>query len=122
MNPGVAKVGRDIFKYADIVSVENAWNVSPDPSDVEPWRYLAVQGDPATSTSPDDQAPTSGTQALQRLDAFRKVHEGFWYYASEYDAVEKRPLTARLPSWFDSFAAIVRDHRAAVPCMPRRRR
>jgi hypothetical protein len=116
MNPGHTDVGTDIFNYADIVSVENKWSSTLLPTGIDPWRWLAVQGDPSTSTLPDDQAPTTGQMALDRLDYFRRPDRGgFWYYASEYDAVNKKPLTAKLPSWFDTFATAVKG-RANVTC------
>jgi hypothetical protein len=116
MNPGIASVDQSIFQWADIVSVENKWSSTLSPSGVDAWRWLAVQGDPGISLLQDDQAPTSGTEALARLDSFRNDHHGWWYYASEYDSVNHKPLATQLPSWFDSFATAVRDQRGAVSC------
>jgi hypothetical protein len=102
-NPGNIPQTDSLFNAADIVSVENKYNL-PLPSfpGIESWRWLAVQGDPA------DQAATSLADAQSRLNTFRG-NGGFWYYSSHPHW--------QLPSWFDPFATWVKGL-TSVACAP----
>lgn len=84
VNPGMSEESVcSMFKYADIVSVENKWNRKvPDCSgmNIASWRWLSVQGDPAgEDDNPDSATPSDFETAKDRLDKFRKFG-GFWYY------------------------------------------
>lgn len=81
-NPGVSKVDPLLFKYADIVCVENMFYETPTAIDengtvteFDPWRWLSVQGDPAT----DGVACLD--EAKGRMDFFRSIG-GFWYFST----------------------------------------
>jgi len=81
-NSGVSTVDSFVFDYADIVCVENKYFETPRALDasgnevaIEDWRWLSVQGDPATSAS------SSLAESIGRLELFRK-HGGFWYYST----------------------------------------
>ena len=90
MNPGLVIQNKSMFDYADIVSVENRWfDPLPVWADIQPYRWLAVQGDPSGETDPQVQIPTTNEQAIARLIEFRSgKHKsgegghGFWYYSS----------------------------------------
>jgi len=52
MNPGLVPPDASMFSYADIVSVENQYAARiPSAWGIPAWRWLAVQGDPATSAA-----------------------------------------------------------------------
>jgi Spherulation-specific family 4 len=88
VNPGIAAPLASLFDSADIVSVENQYNVSVAGYGQPSWRWLAVQGDPAPGAADlaDEQA---------RFNTFRS-NGGFWYYsASPHWALE---------TWFNDFA------------------
>jgi hypothetical protein len=106
-NPGrVSGVAR-VFEAADIVSVENKYDEPLDPT-FPAWRWLAVQGDPASVAAPD------AATADGRLATFRNSSGGFWYYSPERST--ERPAThILLPPWFEEFAALARA-RGDVTC------
>ena len=122
VNPGKRRVAGDIFEYADIVSVENAYGESPvaDPAPakgVPPWRWLAVQGDPAGQK--ESLAAESAAEALKRLSTFRSKG-GFWYYSPARDKAEPlKPTHVVLPDWLEAFAEGVRA-KGGPGCKPRR--
>jgi hypothetical protein len=87
-NPGAIPQTSSLFNAADIVSVENKYNVAlPVYDGVPSWRWLAVQGDPGGATSLSD--------AQMRLGTFRS-NGGFWYYSAT-------PHWS-LDAWFTDFA------------------
>lgn len=96
VNPGQASVQTDIFRWADIVSIENQWDATNLKSyGVNPRRFLAVQGDP-TSLAPLDL----GT-AKRRIDTLR-TNGGFWYYTGG-------PEHWKIPSFLADFAQYVKS-------------
>jgi len=100
-NPGNIPATASIFNAADLVSVENKYDLPlPSFTGIASWRWLAIQGDPA------DQAATSLADAQDRLDTFRS-NGGFWYYSASPHW--------QLPTWFDSFATWVQGL-ASAPC------
>jgi Spherulation-specific family 4 len=112
-NPGKHRVSGWLFDCADIVSVENNvdpatgmpnWDLPPSTTDgrvVDPWRWLAVQGDPAR------WACDSLTTAKDRLNRFRS-HGGWWYYSGPYEN-SSGSTHIKLASWFSSFADYVKS-------------
>lgn len=100
MNPGAVPPDASMFDYADIVSVENAYD-RPLPASwgIPSWRWLAVQGDPASA------AATSAQDAENRLATFRG-NGGFWYYSSAYAPSGATAIS--LPPWYTTFAAWVK--------------
>ncbi len=100
-NPGSVPQTASLFDAADIVSVENKYNVKlPSFPGVGPERWLAIQGDPAS------EAATSLADAQDRLNAFR-ANGGFWYYSASPHW--------QVPSWFGPFATWV-EAQANVSC------
>jgi len=111
MNPGEALVDSRVFDYADIVSVENQYNVPPtafvkmkeikpsqsEKMEIAPWRWLAVQGDPSK------KAAHTANEAIERLKTFRK-NGGFWYYSSAYKNGKHSATATELPDWLSDFA------------------
>jgi hypothetical protein len=67
-------VDESLFRHADIVSVENHWNTPLAPCGVEPWRWMALQGDPAADAARDLR------DAIDRYETFR-AQGGGWYYS-----------------------------------------
>jgi hypothetical protein len=116
MNPGEALIDSHVFDYADIVSVENQYDipstafvrmkgVEPSKSEkmeVAPWRWLAVQGDPSNT------AAHTWNEAIDRLTTFRR-NGGFWYYSSAYKSGDKLATATELPDWLSDFAHKVQD-------------
>jgi hypothetical protein len=106
VNPGVSdeNVCR-MFQYADIVSVENYWNVKVHCAEmnIKPWRWLAIQGDPSNEKGEYAQPPKNdeGLEAIRRLNDFRK-NGGFWYFTTGWNG--DKPVHWRLPEFLESFA------------------
>jgi len=127
MNPGEALVDSRVFDYADIVSVENRFDQkptaylpesgkSPEKSNVvpiDPWRWLAVQGDPAKAAAKDAK------DALKRLKTFRK-NGGYWYYSSARG--KDKPTHVNLPDWLEDLgkeaSALAPPECKANPTLP----
>jgi hypothetical protein len=100
-NPGAVPPTASIFDAADIVSVENQYNVTlPSYPGVASWRWLAIQGDPGGAADLAD--------AEARLTTFRSKG-GFWYYSSTPHW--------QLPTWFDPFMAWAQGQ-SSVACAP----
>lgn len=122
-NPGTHTVNAGLFNQADIVSVENNTNdpniikppdfsappvVVPKPQEpIEQWRWLAVQGHPASIA-----ADTAG-EAKIRLETFRKSG-GFWYY-SPPKSISQESTHYEFPLWFEEYAKSVKAL-GDVPC------
>lgn len=120
MNPGEALVDSRVFDYADIVSVENQYNVPPtafvkmkevEPSrsekmEIAPWRWLAVKGDPSK------EAAHTSNEAIERLKTFRN-NGGFWYYSSAYKDNKDSATATEVPDWLYDFA---NQAKALVDC------
>jgi hypothetical protein len=106
MNAGMPFIDYRVFRFADIVSIENAWNVSLRRPGIPAWRWMAVQGDPARL------APASDRAALMRLNRFRK-NGGFWYYGSAHGRTGATHV--RLPPWIQSGSAFVTKAQASIP-------
>lgn len=105
-NPGVSKVDSLLFDCADIVCVENKFFETPTAIDesnnvthIESWRWLAVQGDPATS------AASTLTEAIGRLELFRR-NGGFWYFSTP--RLDTGATHYLLPPQFEEFANYVK--------------
>lgn len=104
VNPGVASPPQSVFDYADIVSVENQYNQAlPSSTGIASWRWLAVQGDPASQAAP------SASEAENRTTTFRN-NGGFWYYSSDYAATGATHIY--LSSWYGTFADWVKSQSA----------
>jgi len=100
MNPGTVPPDASMFDYADIVSVENQYTQQlPATWGIPSWRWLAVQGDPASA------AATSAADAESRLTTFRS-NGGYWYYSSAYASSGATAIS--LPSWYTTFATWAR--------------
>src|SRR5262249_6530471 len=105
MNPGTASVDPALFDATDIVCVENQWDQTLSPAGTPAWRWLPVQGDPATI------AAASAQTAEPRLAMFRAAG-GFWYSSAPY--AQSGATHVMLPPWLATFAS---DERAgARPC------
>lgn len=105
MNPGVAHVDLKMFKYADIVSVENRWGRVPStdpPSNIAAWRWLGVSGDPARD------AAKGAKEAIERRDTFRN-NKGFWYYSPPYGTGDATHDQLMNNKDFKEFAAYARS-------------
>lgn len=106
VNPGVSDDSVcPMFKYADIVSVENHWNKEvPKCMGIDKNRWLAVQGDPSDEHGDYAQPPKSTElkKAIQRLNCFRK-NGGLWYFTTGWN--DGQPVHWRLPDFLESFAA-----------------
>ncbi len=99
MNTGRAAVPDALFDVADVVSVENQWDRALSPAGLPPWRWMAVQGDPAALAAP------SLDVALARLAAFRAAGGG-WYYSGPW--APEGSTHWRLADWLEDFAAAAR--------------
>ncbi len=100
MNPGLVPPDASMFSYADIVSVENQYAARiPSSWGIPAWRWLAVQGDPATS------AAASAAEAERRASIFRS-NGGFWYYSSGHASSGSSAISP-VPSWYGAFATWV---------------
>lgn len=99
LNPGLVPPDASMFTYADIVCVENQYD-RPLPADwcIPAWRWMAVQGDPAS------QAAISAQDSANRLMTFR-ANGGFWYYSSNY--ATSGATAIELPPWYADFASWV---------------
>ncbi len=96
MDPGLVPPDASMFNYADIVSVENGYNQQlPASWGIPAWRWLSVQGDPAS------QAASSAPVSESRLLTFRG-NGGFWYYSSAYASSGATAIA--LPSWYADFS------------------
>ncbi|MFO0624434.1 MAG: hypothetical protein U0325_02365 [Polyangiales bacterium] len=106
MNTGRADASAALLALADIVCVENQWDRPLVPSDVPPWRWMSVQGDPARD------APATLAEALGRRAVFRG-RGGGWYYAGPW--APEGSTHWRLAPWLEAFAAAVRADGPLVP-------